>query len=64
MGKTENGLKDDWLFLNGEIIEYWFIKDRSHLECFDNQHSLKHTHILSLAKFSLVKLFNSEVPIP
>lgn len=64
MGKTESGLKDDWLFLNEEITEYWCIKERSHLECFDNQHRLKHTHMLSPAKFSVVKLFNSEVPIP
>lgn len=61
MGKIESGLKDDWLFLKEEIIEYWFIKEYSHLECFENQHSLKHTHILSLARFSF---FKSEVPIP
>lgn len=57
MGKAESGAK-------GEIIEHWFIKQHSHLECFDNYHSFKHRHRLSLAQFSFVKLLNSEVLIP
>lgn len=57
------GLKDDWLALNEEVIDYWFVKEENHSECFDNRHGLKHMHTPSLANF-LYQNSDSEVPIP